>query len=71
MQEMRIIPHPDPQVRMMKKIIYAFLFLLNATASFYLAIHEDFAHYLLNMLIFNVVLALNSYIIWKVTLIGE
>lgn len=51
---------------MMKKIIYASLFLLNVISSFYLAIHEDFAHYLLNILIFNVVLALVSYIIWKV-----
>jgi len=66
MQEMRVIVHPDSKVRLMKKILYVTLFLLNSMASIHFAIAEDFAHYLLNLLIFNVVLALISYIAWKV-----
>jgi hypothetical protein len=66
MKPLTIVPHPDPGVTRMKRIMLGGLFVFNALVSIHLAITEDFAHYLLNLLIFNVVLALGSYITWKV-----
>ena len=53
-------------VKKMKLRTLVILFLLNAAANIFLAVCEDFAQYLRNILIGNVLLSVIKYIDWKI-----